>query len=168
MIWPSLHVGPQGQSPQYRPLTCRSGRLLSSRECSLVKVLVPRTLSLRYFAMSVGASGSDLPPALHSSSSPLQSEAPIRDVQFGDFANDEIATSQGPAVVLKTELNYTSANSIDFADQRICSAPFTPTRRRSAKSDMGHGSRTTPPYKAHSTSQSPSATSPRSPKKKRA
>ena len=88
--------------------------------------------------MSVGASGSDLPPALRSSRSPLPSEAPIRDVQFGDFANDEIATSQGPAVVLKTELNYTSANSIDFADQRICSAPFTPTRRRSAKLDR-HG-----------------------------
>jgi len=115
--------------------------------------------------MSVEASGLDLPPALRSSRSPLPSEAPIRDVQFGDFANDEIATSQGPAVVLKTELNYNSANSIDFADQRICSAPFTPTRRRSAKSDMGHGSRATPPYKARSTSQSPSATSPRSPKK---
>ena len=115
----------------------------------------PTVRPLRYFAMSVGASGSDLPPALRSSRSPLPSEAPIRDLQFGDFTNDEIAASQGPAVVLKTKLNYNSANSDDFADQRPTSdAPSTPARKGSPVRKEGPATQVTPPYKARSASAS--------------
>ena len=51
-------VGPQGQSPQYRPLTCRSGRLLSSCECYLLQVPVPQYAPLRNFANRYGIDGS--------------------------------------------------------------------------------------------------------------
>ena len=128
----------------------------------LVQVPVPQYAPLRYFAMSVEASGS-LPPALRFRS-PLPSEAPIRDLQFGDFTNDEIATSQGPAVVLKTKLNYNSANSDDFADQRPTSdAPSTPARKGSPVRKEGPATQVTPPYKARSASASAPA-SPRSKK----
>ena len=114
--------------------------------------------------MSIVARGSlDRPPALGSPSSLLPSGDCCDVFQFGDFKSTDIATSQAPGIGLEDKLNYNSANSDDFADQRPTSdAPSTPARRSPVRKE-GPTTQVTPPYKARSAS----ASAPASPRNKK-
>ena len=115
--------------------------------------------------MSIVAKGSsDRPPSLGSTSPSLPSVDRHILIKFGDFESTDVVASQAPGIELRTELNYASANSIDFADQRSTSnAPSTPARGKSPLGKEGHATQVTPPYKARSASASAPA-SPRSKK----
>ena len=115
--------------------------------------------------MSIVAKGSsDRPPSLGSTSPSLPSVDRHILIKFGDFESTDVVASQAPGIELRTELNYASANSIDFADQRSTSnAPSTPARGKSPLGKEGHATQVTPPYKARSAS----ASAPASPRTKK-
>ena len=106
-------VGPQGQSPQYRPLTCRSGRLLSSRVVYTRTGSGPYSTPPAHFAMTAVAVGSPRTKTKSSSSLPSSASTPSSSsagFRFGDF-DIEIDVETGAPADQAGSLGAISADS---------------------------------------------------------